>query len=375
MVDLALKMLLHDKVKFFITVAGVAFAVTLVLVQVGLFIGLLDNATVTIENTRADIWVTSKETPNIDFAHQFSDSYVERVRSAPGVAQADNLIVNFLTISLPSGAQEGVIVYGLKNFRDWNLPWNVEEGNLNDLRRGRFLFLDDSAVRRYGPFAVNQYREIQQTRFKIIGRTADAKSFTTTPIAFMDFDRAQALSSENLQGQTDYILVKVAPGADVKAVKAEIQRRLPYNDVYLKDEWARHSRNYWIVSTGLGLNLFVTVFLGCMVGLVVVAQTLYSSTMEHIKEFGTVKAIGGGNSDIYRLLAEQATVAAAVGYLLGVAQAFAVQPLVHKIDLKLMIPDAFLLVVFIGSLVMCLGAALISFRKVASIDPALVFRT
>ncbi|HMK23669.1 MAG TPA: ABC transporter permease [Terriglobales bacterium] len=375
MVDLALKMLLHDKVKFFITVAGVAFAVTLVLVQVGLFIGLLDNATVTIENTHADIWVTSKETPNIDFAHQFSDSYVERVRSAPGVAKADNLIVNFLTISLPSGAQEGVIVYGLRNFRDWNLPWNVEEGNLNDLRRGRFLFLDDSAVRRYGPFAVNQYREIQQTRFKIIGRTSDAKSFTTTPIAFMDFDRAQALSSESLQGQTSYVLVKVAPGADVKAVKAEIQRRLPHNDVYLKDEWARRSRNYWIVSTGLGLNLFVTVFLGCMVGLVVVAQTLYSSTMEHIKEFGTVKAIGGGNGDIYRLLAEQATVAAAVGYLLGVAQAFAVQPLVHKIDLKLMIPDAFLLVVFIGSLVMCLGAALISFRKVAGIDPALVFRT
>src|SRR5262249_56708430 len=114
------------------------------------------------------------------------------------------------------------------------------------------------------------------------------------------------------------------------------------------------SRNYWIVSTGLGLNLFVTVFLGCMVGLVVVAQTLYSSTMEHIKEFGTVKAIGGGNGDIYRLLAEQATVAAAVGYLLGVAQAFAVQPLVSKIDLKLMIPDAFLLVVFVGSLIMCL---------------------
>ena len=375
MVDLALKMLLHDKVKFFITVAGVAFAVTLVLVQVGLFIGLLDNATVTIENTRADIWVTSKETPNIDFAHQFSDSFVERVRSAPGVAQADNLIVNFLTISLPSGAQEGVIVYGLRNYRDWNLPWNVKAGSLDDLRRGRYLFLDDSAVRRYGPFQVNQYREIQQTRFKIIGRTADAKSFTTTPIAFMDFDRAQALSAENLQGQTSYILVKVVPGADVNAVKAEIQRRLPHNDVYLKQEWANRSRNYWIVSTGLGLNLFVTVFLGCMVGLVVVAQTLYSSTMEHIKEFGTVKAIGGGNGDIYRLLAEQATVAAAVGYLLGVAQAFAVQPLVSKIDLKLMIPDRFLLVVFVGSLVMCLGAALISFRKVAGIDPALVFRT
>lgn len=375
MVDLALKMLLHDKLKFLITVAGVAFAVTLVLVQVGLFLGLLDNATVTIENTHADIWVTSKETPNIDFAHTFSDTFVQRVRSAPGVANADNLIVNFLTISLPNGAQEGVIIYALDNFRDWNLPWNVQDGELNDLKRGRFLFLDDSAVKRYGPFHVNEYREIQQTRLKIIGRTAEARSFTTTPIAFMDFERAQALSAENLHGLTSYILVKVAPGADPRQVKAEIQRRLPYNDVFLKDEWARRSRNYWIVSTGLGLNLFVTVFLGCMVGLVVVAQTLYSSTMEHIKEFGTVKAIGGGNGDIYKLLAEQATISAGVGYVLGVLMAFAMQPLVRKIDLKLMIPDNFLIFVFFGSLLMCLGASLISFRKVSGIDPALVFRT
>src|ERR1700747_236762 len=163
MVDLALKMLLDEKLKFFITIAGVAFAVPLVLVQVGLFLGLLDNATVTIENTRADIWVTSKETPNIDVAHTFSDTFVQRVRSAPGVVRADNLIVNFLTISLPSGVQEGVIVYALDNFRDWNLLWNVREGKLNDLKRGRFLFLDHSAIRRYGPFRVKEYREIQHS--------------------------------------------------------------------------------------------------------------------------------------------------------------------------------------------------------------------
>jgi putative ABC transport system permease protein len=112
-----------------------------------------------------------------------------------------------------------------------------------------------------------------------------------------------------------------------------------------------------------------------MVGIVVVAQTLYSSTMEHIKEFGTVKAIGGGNGDIYKLLAEQATLSAAIGYVLGVGQAFVMQPLVEKIGLKLMVPDSFLVTVFFGALVMCLGAALISFRKVAGIDPALVFRT
>lgn len=374
MVDLALKMLLHDKLKFFITVAGVAFAVTLVLVQVGLFIGLLDNATVTIEHANADLWVTSKETPNVDFAHLFPETVINRVRSTPGVARAENLLLSFQTISLPTGAQEGVIIYGLDHFRDWNLPWNVAQGKLEDLKRGPYFFLDDSAVRRHGPFKVGEYREIQQNRLEIIGRTSDAKSFTTTPIAFMDFDRAQALSPDLLRGQTSYILVKLEPGADVNAIKAELQRRLPYNDVLLKQEWARQSRDYWVISTGLGLNLFVTVFLGCLVGVVIVAQTLYSSTMEHIKEFGTVKAIGGNNGVIYRLLAEQATMSAAAGYVLGVLMTFIVQPLITKIDLKLIIPNSFLVAVFFGSLLMCLGAAMISFRKVASIDPALVFR-
>ena len=120
--------------------------------------------------------------------------------------------------------------------------------------------------------------------------------------------------------------------------------------------------------------MYITVFLGCLVGIVVVAQTLYTSTMEHIKEFGTVKAIGGGNLDIYRILGKQASIAAVAGFLLGALMSYAMRPVIAKIDLKLIITPAFAAIVFAGSIAMCLGAAMISFRKVASIDPALVFR-
>jgi putative ABC transport system permease protein len=375
MVDLATKSLLHDKLRFAITVTGVAFAVALVFVQVGLFLGLLDNASITIEHIDADLWVTSRNTPNVDFAHTFPETAVQRVRSIPSVARADNLIVWFMTVNLPSGAQEGTLVYALEDFRRWNIPWNVEEGDLSDLRRGQYFFLDDSAVKRYGTFRVGEYREVLGQRLKIIGRTKDARSFTTTPISFMDFDRAQKLSYQQLANKTTYVLVKLAPGADLARVRAEIARRLPYNDVYTKKEWARRSRAYWVESTGIGLNMILTVFLGCLVGIVVVAQTLYTSTMEHIKEFGTVKAIGGGNADIYRILGKQATIAAVVGFLLGAAMSYAMRPAIAKIDLKLIIPTSLSLIVFAGAVVMCLAAAMISFRKVASIDPALVFRT
>jgi putative ABC transport system permease protein len=374
-VDLATKSLLHDKLRFLITVSGVAFAVTLVFVQVGLFLGLMDNASLTISKIPADLWVTSHNTPNVDFAHTFPETYVNRVRSIPGVQRADNLIVWFMNVNLPNGAVEGTEVYAMEDFPRWSFPWNVAEGNLEDLRRGNYFFLDDSAKKRYGPFQVGEYREILGRRLKIIGRTIDAKSFTTTPLTFVDYRIAQSLNPDQLRGNTTYILVKLAPGTDAEAIRREIQKRLPYNDVFTRDEFASRSRAYWVESTGLGLNMYLTVFLGCLVGIVVVAQTLYTSTMEHIKEFGTVKAIGGGNADIYAILGKQAAIAAVFGFALGALMAYAIRPLIYKIDLKLVIPMQFSVIVFFGSIVLCLTAAMISFRKVASIDPALVFRT
>ena len=374
-VDLATKSLLHDKLRFLITVSGVAFAVTLVFVQVGLFLGLMDNASLTSDQIDADLWVTSRNTPNVDFAHTFPETYIKRVRSVPGVARADNLIVWFMNVSLPTGAVEGTEVYALENFGNWNFPQGVVEGNLGDLRRGPYMVLDDSAKKRWGHFAPGDYREVLGRRLKIIGRTVDAKSFTTTPLTFMDYRLAQSLNESDLRGNTTYVLVKLAPGADAERVRAEIRKRLPYNDVFTKREWAERSRKYWIESTGLGLNMYITVFLGCLVGIVVVAQTLYTSTMEHIREFGTVKAIGGGNADIYRILGKQATIAAIAGFALGALQAFALRPVMAKIDLKLIIPTQLYVLVLIGAIALCLSAAVISFRKVATIDPALVFRT
>ncbi len=125
MIDLALRMILDDKPRFAITVLGVGFAVALVLIQVGLFGGLLENASVTIDKLDADLWVTARNTPNVDFANPFPDSYVQRVRSIPGVARADNLIVWYAIVALPSGAKEQVVYYGLDDFAKWRFPWDV----------------------------------------------------------------------------------------------------------------------------------------------------------------------------------------------------------------------------------------------------------
>lgn len=375
MVDVALRILLHDKLRFLITASGVAFAVTLVLVQVGLFLGLLDNASITIEKCNADIWVTSRNTANIDYGQSFPANYVQRVRSVPGVERADNLIISFVRLNLSSGATEFVIVYALEDFGRWNLPWSIRNGQLDDLRRGNYVFFDESARKRYGDFTAGDYREFYDRRMKIVGETEDVLSFTTTPVCFMDYHVAQSLDPLSLQDRTVYILVKLAEGADPSLVRKEIQRRLPHNDVHTRAEWSRLSKDYWIKTTGLGLNMFVTVFLGCLVGIVVVAQTLYTSTMEHFKEFAMVKAMGGGNADVYYILIKQALIAALVGFALGAFQAAVARPIVWRLGLKMIVPDGFFLLVLGGSIVMCLAASLISYRRIAKAEPGLVFRT
>ncbi len=374
MVDLARKILLHDKVRFLITVSGVAFAVTLVFVQVGLFEGLLANASLTIEQIEADLWISARNTPNVDVANTFSETLVQRVRSVPGVARADNLIVWFGRVALPSGATENAVLYALEDFTRWNLPWRAVAGDARNLRRGKYVILDDSATKRFGRFAVGDYREFNGQRLKIIGRTAEARSFTTNPIAFLDYRVAQSLDRQSLHNRTTYIVVKLAPGSNLQTVRTAIRERLPYNDVWTREAWAARSRSYWTDNTGLGLNMAMTVFLGCLVGVVVVAQTLYTSTMEHIKEFATVKAIGGGNAEIYTIIAKQAAIAAVVGFALGSVMAHGLRPIMAGIDLKLILTPSLCLVVFAGTLALCLGASAISFRRVASLDPALVFR-
>ena len=141
-----------------------------------------------------------------------------------------------------------------------------------------------------------------------------------------------------------------------------------------RPEWIARSRNYWVESTGLGLSMYMTVFLGCLVGVVVVAQTSYTATIEHVREFATIKAIGGCDADIYRIIAEQATIAAVTGFVAGTALAYAVRPLMARLDLKVIIPAEVLADVLVGAVALCLGASLISFRKIAGLDPAVVLR-
>jgi putative ABC transport system permease protein len=117
------------------------------------------------------------------------------------------------------------------------------------------------------------------------------------------------------------------------------------------------------------------VFLGILVGVTVVAQTLYASALDHTRDFGTLKAIGATTAHVCGVVALQAAIAGVLGCLLALPVVFGLRAAARAAGLDVVLTWSTGLVVFAGALGLCIAASLLTFRRIASIDPALVFRT
>jgi putative ABC transport system permease protein len=207
----------------------------------------------------------------------------------------------------------------------------------------------------------------------VVGFTSGIRTFTTAPAVFTTFKRAQDFSGLDAD-RTDYILVKAAPGADLEQVKRDILARLDGVDVHTVREFANITRAYWLFGTGAGVTVLIAAGLGLIVGVVVVAQTLYATTMDHLREFGTLKAIGASNGYIYRIIVKQAVIAALIGYGAGIAISFFAVWKARNAAAALLLPWEMAVALLALTVAMCVGASLVSIHKATGIDPAMVFR-
>jgi putative ABC transport system permease protein len=132
--------------------------------------------------------------------------------------------------------------------------------------------------------------------------------------------------------------------------------------------------NYWVFSTGAGVTTLMGAILGLIVGIVVVAQTIYSATVDHIREFGTLKAMGASNGNIYTVILTQAALSAALGYLIAISISLLVSRGSQTGDAIILLPPDVAVGAFFLALAMCAGASVLSIHKATRIDPAMVFR-
>jgi len=160
----------------------------------------------------------------------------------------------------------------------------------------------------------------------------------------------------------------------LKQLQRSLESRVRDVDVLPTTKFSSMTRIYWMFTTGAGVAVLIAALLGLVVGVVVVAQTIYATTMDHIREYGTLKAMGAPNSYIYRVIMTQAGISAVVGYVLAMFVSFFVVRASQSGGAAILLPLPMAIGIFFLTVLMCIGAAVISINKVTSLDPALVFR-
>jgi putative ABC transport system permease protein len=253
------------------------------------------------------------------------------------------------------------------------LPWSVVEGDASQLKQPHAVMVDEIYKDKLGVHKVGEWFEVRGYRVKVVGFTRGIRAFTTAPYVFTSFKNAQDFCIFDAD-QTNFVLVKAAAGVDLKQLQAELQRRLPDNDVYRTQEFAEKTSNYWMFTTGAGISVLMGAVLGLVVGLVVVTQTIYATTMDHIREFGTLKAMGAPNSYVYRVIITQAAIAAVMGYSMALVVTFFVTHGGSSAGAPIMVSWRLLVIMFFVTVGMCITAGVVSIKKVMGLDPAMVFR-
>ena len=373
---LARRNLLHDKVRFAVTLTGVVFAILLMVVQFGLFVGFLETTSNNVSHSKADLWVVSKGVRYFDIGGwaPFSERKLYQILGTPGVDSAAKYIIQYIIWKKEDGGTENIQIVGFDPQSGLGGPWNVIKGNPEDLKADNAVFVDDLYRQRLGITHIGQVGEINGYRARVVGFTEGIRSFTTSPFVFTSFKSAQnyVRLPEN---QTVYVLVSARKGVDLQQVKRDILARVSDVDVYTTAEFRWMTQRYWIFTTGAGVATLIAALLGLVVGVVVVAQTIYATTIDHIREFGTLKAIGASNLHIYRVIIEQAIISAVIGYIIGISISVAIVYLSRRNEAAILLPWPVALALFALTVVMCVSASVVSIHKATRIDPVLVFKT
>jgi putative ABC transport system permease protein len=374
---LARKLLLHDRLRFAVAIAGVSVSVMLVLVQVGLYFGFMETASSIIDASTADIWVDKKGNESFENATTFDERGFYKVASVPGVAHAEPVLMTWAQFKLPDGGDLGVQIVGLETAprpRSLLAPWNVVDGDVRRLAEPGAIMIDKSEYLKLKVDRVGHVTELSNVRSEVVALTNGIRSFTTSPIIFADLRTARSYLRQLETDQITHVLVEVEPGVDVATVKARINA-LPYLTAYTTAELSTRTRTYWSERTGVGAGFFTTAVLGIVVGFVVVGQILYSGTLQYLREYGTLKAMGAKNSAIVQVILWQAMISAALGFAVGAPLAIAMRAGLKGANLIVALSPELYAVTAAITAVMCAVAALLSIVKVLRLDPASVFKS
>lgn len=381
MLRLALKMLLGDRSKYIMLVGGLTFSALLMTQQKAVFNGLVSWTTSHMRNMRASIWVVEGQVEQVNETKALRDTDVNRVRSVSTVDYAVPLFQGVLKARAADGSDKQVQLIGLDaGTLKGRPPVMVSGGDaaLEKLRIGNNVVVDMLAARRLAsglgrPLEIGDTFEINDREARVVGICKTDPHFFGYPYVFTSYDQALQYAPRQRK-MLSMILAEPKPGHTPDEVARQIQADTGLR-AYTVPQFEKATINWVWKNTGIPVSFLTTIILGFVVGVAVAGQTFYSFVLENLKHLGALKAMGAGNWLISRMLLLQALTVGLIGYGIGLGLTalfgFLVRP-VGQPPFALEI-DSIVSTLF-SILIICILSALFGIRKVATLEPAVVFR-
>jgi putative ABC transport system permease protein len=382
---IALRMLLGDRAKYIGIVLGLTFASLLITQQSAIFAGIMTRTFSFLSDVALpDIWVVDPQVKYIDDIRPMQDTMVLRVRGVEGVQWAVPLYKGSLAARRTDGTYQSCTVIGLDDETLMGGPPSMVAGSLWNLRKSGGVIVDATGAEgklahilpngKRVPLKVGDEMELNDNWSVVVGICRVTQTFQTNPVIYTTYSSATSFApSQRLL--LSFVTVKAKPGQDLRALCQRIERATAMR-AYTRDEFKMVTFLYYLKYTGMPINFLTAVALGFLVGVAISGQTFYNFTLDNLRYFGTLKAMGAKNGMLLRMILLQALVVGGVGYGLGVGAASAWGMLVSgRTQLAFRLPWHLLVVSAVAVLVICLSSAALSIRKVMKLEPAVVFRS
>jgi putative ABC transport system permease protein len=375
---IAWKMLTGDRSKYAAIVFGVTFACFLIAEQSATFCGVMRRTTSQIRDTHgADVWVMNPGVRYVDDLKAISDNAVFRVRGVPGVAWAVNLYRGQGQAQLATGNYQGVILMGVDDATLAGAPARMLLGELGDLQNPDAVIVDEAGFRQLWPgepLRTGKVLEMNDRRAVVVGVFPSSQTFMTLPVVYTRLSQA-TLFVPPYRRLVPFVLAKCQPGEEPEAVARRVAEQTGLMAL-TRQRFIDLTMNYYLHHTGIPLNFGTTVLLGFLVGCAIAGQTFYLFTVENLKQFGTLKAMGLSDRGVIGMILVQALVVAGVGYGFGVGLAtlYGVVAQESWPLLAFFLPWQVLLATGGAVLVIALLSSLLSIRRVLVLEPAAVFQ-
>jgi putative ABC transport system permease protein len=332
-----------------------------------------------------DIWVMDPNVQFIDDIKPLQDTALYRVRGVEGVAFAAPLYKGMIRARLDNGQFQNCIVVGLDDSTLTGGPPSMAAGRLEDLRQSDAVIVDSvgavEKLSRPGPWGVHDRvplkvgdtMELNDRRGVVVGISNNTRSFQSQPTVYTTYSRAKSFAPAERK-LLSFVLVKAAAGQDVDALCDRISHATGLA-AYTRDEFKSKTVTYFVENTGIPINFGIAVGLGFVIGTVITGFMFYSFTLDNLRYFGTLKAMGTQDGRLLRMIMLQALVVGVIGFGIGVGLASVFGNAVsNNTPLAFRLPWQLLVISAGAVMIICIVAATLSVRKVIELEPAVVFK-